>query len=62
MEHDGAFVNTYIENLAAELVKEQREKVLLKTQLMVLQKKFEQYEAELKMHETSNKDPNSQFE
>lgn len=62
MEPDGNFVNTYIENLAAELVKEQREKVLLKTQLMVLQKKLEQYELEQKAYQDSKKEPNSLFE
>ena len=55
MEHDGVFVNTYIENLATELMKEQREKVLLKTQLMILQKKLELYELE----QSAKKFPNS---
>ena len=58
MEQDGAFVNTYIENLANELVREQREKVLLKTQLMMLQKKLEHYELEHK----AQKEPKSDFE
>ena len=58
MEQDGAFVNTYIENLANELVREQREKVLLKTQLMMLQKKLEHYELEQK----AQKEPKSDFE
>ena len=62
MEQDGVFVNTYIENLAAELVREQREKVLLKTQLMILQKKLEQYELEQKAYQDSKKEPNSSFE
>jgi hypothetical protein len=52
MENNENFVNTYIETLAAELVKEQREKVLLKTQLLVAQNRI--IELEKQQSESKN--------
>lgn len=56
MEQDMNFINKYIENLAAELMKEQREKVILKTQLAVALQKIDELESEKPINSQENKE------
>lgn len=54
MENDATFINKYIENLAAELMKEQREKIVLKTQLTLALQKIEELEKEKLINSQEN--------